>query len=290
MSNVTKILIILLTVASIFLCATVVTYVSLAGNYKVKYENSEKQRKALVQVKQDALRDFEAKSQKFKAVEDALNLQLTKLTNEISALKVDLDNAKRQNENLSREASSWKAIVADFGKTTEENSSLLKNTMQKLAQIEAERAKLQKDLDETSQEVLEKMAVIETLEAEKKRILEDKAGLEQKLNAFLQDHGKTVGTLMPVTPLVDRAQPVTPPADIDLKGQIANVDMVNSMVVISIGKADGVAKGMKFYVIRGDDFICEISIIEVETEEAVGVIKLAQDNPKVGDIVTSNLD
>ncbi|MHC4637211.1 MAG: hypothetical protein ACYTBP_12745 [Planctomycetota bacterium] len=290
MSNVTKILIILLTVASIFLCATVVTYVSLAGNYKEKYEKSENDRKALVRVKQDALRDFEAKSQKFKAAEDALNMRLTKLTNEISALKVDLDNAKRQNENLSREASSWKAIVADFGKTTDENSSLLKNTMQKLTQIEAERAKLVKDLDETSQEVLEKMAVIETIEAEKKRILEDKADLEQKLNAFLHGQGKTVGTLMPVTPLVDRAQPVTPPADIDLKGRITVVDMVNSMVSISIGKADGVAKGMKFYVIRGDDFICEISIIEVETEEAVGVIKLAQDNPKVGDIVTSNLD
>ncbi|TFG49474.1 MAG: hypothetical protein E4H40_02920 [Candidatus Brocadiia bacterium] len=133
------------------------------------------------------------------------------------------------------------------------------------------------------------MAIIETLNSEKKRVLEDKADLEQKLNSYLYTQGKVAGTQTPVTKTISKAQPVTPPANIDLKGQIASVDLQNSMVSVSIGEADGVAKGMKFYVIRGDSFICEISIIEVEAEQAVGVIKLAQENPKVGDKVTSNL-
>ena len=51
----------------------------------------------------------------------------------------------------------------------------------------------------------------------------------------------------------------------------------------------GVKEGMKFHVTRGDEFICDILITDVDTEEAVGVLELVQQQPNVGDTVSTNL-
>ena len=49
---------------------------------------------------------------------------------------------------------------------------------------------------------------------------------------------------------------------------------------------------MKFHVTRGNDFICDILIIDVDAEEAAGIIELmevTQKQPKKGDKATTNL-
>ena len=77
--------------------------------------------------------------------------------------------------------------------------------------------------------------------------------------------------------------------DIALQGLVKKVDLKNSMASISIGSADGVKEGMKFHVTRGDKFLCDILIIDVDAEEAVGVLELVQQQPKVGDSVSTNM-
>ena len=69
---------------------------------------------------------------------------------------------------------------------------------------------------------------------------------------------------------------------------VIEVDLKNAMATISLGTADGVKKGMNFHVTRGNKFICDISIIDVDTEASVGVLKLVQDQIKVGDSVITN--
>lgn len=76
---------------------------------------------------------------------------------------------------------------------------------------------------------------------------------------------------------------------IALKCLVSEIDAKNSMATVSIGSADGVKEGMKFHVTRGDEFICDILIIEVDTDKAVGVLELVQQLPKVGDNASTNL-
>ena len=45
---------------------------------------------------------------------------------------------------------------------------------------------------------------------------------------------------------------------------------------------------MRFHVTRGDEFICDILILDVEVEKAVGILEMVQDRPKVGDNATTN--
>ena len=134
------------------------------------------------------------------------------------------------------------------------------------------------------------MAIIETLETEKKRLLEAKTELQGKLDKFLRPLGREVAPPTLVTPERQIAQPVAPiTREIGLKGMVTAVDMKNSLSEISLGKADGVQEGMKFYVTRGDQFICEILIIGVDAQKAVGVLERVAQQPVVGDDVATNL-
>jgi seryl-tRNA synthetase len=136
------------------------------------------------------------------------------------------------------------------------------------------------------------MAIIETLQAENKRIQEEKTELQNKLDKFLQPIGKTAAATVPVTPRKEAAQPATTETevrDIALQGLITAVDLKNSMATISIGTADGVKEGMRFHVTRGNEFLCDILIIDTDAKEAVGALELVQQQPNVGDTVSSNL-
>jgi hypothetical protein len=61
------------------------------------------------------------------------------------------------------------------------------------------------------------------------------------------------------------------------------------MATISIGTADGVKEGMRFHVTRGNEFLCDILIIDADIKEAVGALELVQQQPNVGDTVSTNL-
>lgn len=144
-------------------------------------------------------------------------------------------------------------------------------------------------MKEINDTLVEKMGVITTQTEQIKRLTEEKTELQAKLEQALRQYGKVV--VPPVTtqpqPIVQQAKPVV--KDIGLRGVITRVDTATSLAEISIGSADGVRQEMKFYVTRGDQFICNILIMDVEAKKAVGILDLVQKAPKAGDVVTTNL-
>jgi cell shape-determining protein MreC len=168
----------------------------------------------------------------------------------------------------------------------------LKNTIDELNKLQTEQARQRKELDETTKALSEKMAIIETLQTENKRMQEEKAELQNKLDKYLQPLGKTAAAPAPVTTQRETVRPATTETgarDIALQGLITAVDLKNSMATISIGTADGVKQGMRFHVTRGSDFVCDIVIVDVDAKEAVGSFELVQQQPNVGDTVSTNL-
>jgi len=267
----------------------VVTYVANADNYRQQSKQLSADLRASREKEKSAKKQMEENIAKSQQLQDKLNEQIASLQQQISQLKTDLNNVEREKATLLAKVNSWTSIVKDFSQTNEKQGQLLKNTLAELNRVQAEQVKLKKNLDETSTTLLEKMAVIETLQADKKRLVEEKTELQNRLDQVLRPAGEVTAALVPVTPKKELAKPAPPVREIGLKGLITKVDLKNSMASISIGSADGVKKDMKFYVTRGDEFICEIAIIGVETEESVGILKLVQQPPKVGDNVTTNL-
>lgn len=290
MSTLTKILIVLLTISSIFLCGIVVTYVANADNYRKQSESLKTDLDDAVETRKSAEKQLDEKTKKYQQNETRLTNEIASLTRKIGDLQLNLTDLERQKAMLLQEVNGWVAVTANFSETTDKQRQLFENTFAELKKLEAEQIKDRKELDELTTSLEEKMAVIVMLDEKTKRLLEEKAELQSRLDDYLQPIGKRAAVLVPVTPKKTIARPAIPPTrDIELKGLVTAVDLKNSMASISIGTAAGVKAGMKFYVTRGDEFICNILIIDVDAEEAVGVLELIQKQPKAGDNISTNL-
>lgn len=293
MSNLTKILIVLLTLFSISLCSIVVTYVGTADNYKEKYDGLQASEQSLRKQVSSLKNQVNEKTEQNKQLEDQLGTQIVSLQAQLNELDVSLKNAEREKATLLQKVNNWASITKDFSETTDKQSELLKNTLEELNKVQVQQVKERKELNETTRSLIEKMAIIETLEVEKKRVLEEKIDLQNRLDQLLQPMGRVSGVTRPVTTERTTVRPALPALssgrDMDLRGLVTAVDLRNSVASISIGTADGVKEGMKFHVTRGDEFLCDILIIDVDSEEAVGILELVQQAPRVGDSVSTNL-
>jgi DNA polymerase III alpha subunit (gram-positive type) len=290
LSNLTKILIVLLTISSIFLCGIVVTYVASADNYREKYKDIESKRDALEENVESLNKQLNEKVQQKDELEKTLKSQLAAAKTSADELQAKLSNVEREKAELLERVNSWASITKDFQQTTEKHTQTLNAALEEVKQLKAEQIKLSKELEQTSTTLVEKMAMMESLEAEKRRRTEEKAELESRLDKLLQAGGKEAVVSPSVTPERGVALPVRPDTEpIDLKGRVTEVDLKSSLATISLGSADGVREGMKFHVTRGDAFICDVLIVDVDVEKSVGVLELVQQPPKVGDNASTNL-
>ncbi|MHC4456403.1 MAG: hypothetical protein ACYS0I_04785 [Planctomycetota bacterium] len=294
MSTLTKILIILLTISSIFLCGIVVTYVANADNYRKLNESLRTQLDAAVEKRKSAEKQLDERRGKFQQQETQLTNEVAALKTQIKELQAKLNDSERQNAALLQKVDNMASVVETTTQTAKQQTQLFENAQQELKKVRAEQIKQQKQLSETSASLIEKMAIIETLQAEKKQLIEEKAEYQSRLGRLQQPYGKAPAAPVPVTPKKEMARP-RPTAraaveDIGLRGLVTAVDMKNKVASISIGRADGVREGMKFHVIRDDEFICDIVILDVDAEDSVGFIDIMQAQPKVNDVVSTDFN
>ena len=292
MSTLTKVLIVLLTISSIFLCGIVVTYVANADNYRQMHINLKVEYDAAVTKEESARKQLNLaieeagrREQKLKDDNNALNIQ-------IGQLKTERDEAKRRADEKDLLASKWEDLTIEFTNTNEKQGKWLKDTLAKLKAIEVEQIEGDKELKETTAALIEKMTIIETLEKQSRLLLEEKTYLQNELDKLLRQSGRAVAPPVPVTPTKEKVRVAPPTVDIGLKGLITTVDLENSLAEISIGAASGVKPNMKFHVTRADKFICDIVILDVEPEKAIGALELmdvTKEQPKAGDNVSTNL-
>jgi len=294
LNKITKALILLVTASSIFLCGSVVAYIASQDNYKKLYEDRRDDIQLANQAKKKAQEDLKTNMDKTNEEKKALNSRISALEIQLKQLQSSLRTLETEKATLEGDKQRLTDVVADWTSTADKQREMFQSTLAELEQAKADVARLGKELSETTNELFTKEAIIETLEAEKRRLLEEKTELQERLDRQLRPQGKQVAEFKPVTTLPDAAQPVQPRGlgatirDIKLNGLITAVDMKNSIAGISIGAADGVKEGMNFHVTRGSRFVCDIEVIAVETEEAVGQLKLVQEPPRVRDNVSTS--
>jgi hypothetical protein len=291
LSTLTKVLIILLTLSSIFLCGIVVTYVASVDNFKQKYDTQFQSYQAAIRSKEDANRKFNELQAQTEQEKLEINKQTGDLKNQARDLEVKLAEAQRQNALLLEKVNNWTSAVTEFSATNDRQGQLLQNTLNELNRAQTELEKEQTTHNETTSTLVEKMAVIALLEDKTKRLTEEKTALQTKLDQLLRQFGKAITTPAPVTAERDTARLAVPMQDMKLKGSITVVDMKNKLAQISIGSAHGVKEGTRFHAIRGDTFVCDIVVFDVQPEKAVGILDLIKPElpPRTGDQVSTNM-
>ena len=290
MSTLTKVLIVLLTVFSIFLCGIVVTYVANAENQRGRADTLQRNLQSAKRTEDKAVNDARIAKEETEQTRRDLEAQMNELQVAFSDLQANFDAVKRENAQLVQR-------VTDMGASVEQANALQASQMQQaqtaqqdVVALRADQTRLDKELKETDQLLMEKMAVLAQLEAKNKQLIEANQELETQLNQYLRQSGRAAVTPQPVTPTRTIVQPAPATAkDIALNGRVTAVDMKNALAEISIGAAAGVKPDMNFHVIRGQQFVCDILILDVDADKAVGVLKRVQGAPQSGDLCATNL-
>jgi len=293
LSTLTKILVVLLTVSSIFLCGLVATYVANADNYRQRYEQASQQLRAARENERSAQEQLRERTEQMNREKAALSDQIATLNAGMSELKTKLANAERERDRQLDRADKLASDVDTLTDTNKKHQQLLATYLSKLETAEANLTKEQSRHKETSATLVDKMAIISSLEEANRRLIEERAELQAKLDQFLRQYGRTVAPAEPVTPITAKARPArVDTTKIGLRGQVTNVDLKYKMATISIGSTHGVQEGMKFHIVRNDQYICDILILDAQPEAAVGALELMEvtkNQPKVGDLVRTNL-
>lgn len=289
MSTLTKVLIVLQVVVALVLCGLVVTYVTTADDYKKLYEDERSSASRANQTRDEKIEEFE----QFKLARDRdtndLNKRIADLEATIAGLGNDRTALEREKAKLNETVTTMAAVVEAAELSAKQQAQLYQEAQRQLDTLRSEQLKIESRSKETSDALVEKMTIIATQTDQIKRLNEEKAELQSKLNQTLRQAGKTVASPLPAQPSQVVQQAGTLVRDLRLRGTVTRVDLENSLAEISIGSADGVRQGMELYVTRGDRFMCKVLVLDVEASRAVGILELVQQSPKVGDAVTTNL-
>lgn len=262
-------------------------YVSSANNYRSFFQEQKSLNNTLVAENTSLQRRFNEKTALMKDLEAKLNERIQLLEDEKSKLDVELKEARRTSLDYQSRVNSWAGVLTSFERTIANLEQSLNLTQEQLSNAHAANIQDRKELNEITASLYEKIVQMQSLEADRRRLLEAKLSLEEQINQLLGPDSEAV-SFEPVTPELDVARPsAAVVAGADLKGLITEVG--KSLVSISLGSDDGVKKNMVFQVFRGDEFICQIVVTNVDTSKAAGVPELVQQNPRVGDYVTTRL-
>ncbi|UCD52133.1 MAG: hypothetical protein JSW27_05750 [Phycisphaerales bacterium] len=291
MSTLTKVLIVLLTVFSIFLCGIVVTYVANAENQRGRADTLKRDLDSAEQLQKNAERELSDEKGKFEVAGRELEAKMKKLQKDLSTLEGNLDAITRENAQLVQQITAMGASVEQANALQASQMQQAQAAQQDVVALQADQTRLDTELKETNQLLIEKMAVVAQLEAKNKQLIEANQELESRLNQYLRPSGRAAVTPQPVTAAPAVVQPAAPSTakDIGLNGRVTDVDMRNALAEISIGAAAGVKPDMKFHVTRGQQFVCDILILDVDADKAVGVLDLVQSTPQAGDVCATNL-
>jgi hypothetical protein len=299
LSTLTKVLIVLLTLFSLFLTGIVVTFVATAENYHKTAKDNKTLLDAAKLTRDNAVDVAEKKKAEVEATKADLGAKIAERDTQIAKLQGDLDIAKRLNSELQQKVASMTDVMANASATVKQQTTLFENERQKVQSLEADRVNREKELTETGQALLEKVTIVAQLEDKVRQLTQENQDLGTRLNQYLVQYGKIAAqpptTVAPGSAMARPVPPVTavPPQtkNISLNGQVTAVDVQNRLVEISIGTAAGVRQNMTFHVIRGDQYVASILILEVWPDKAVGKLDLVQQGmqPQAGDKVATNL-
>jgi len=288
LSNLTKIFIVLLSSATIFLSGLIVTFVGSTQNYKAGNDDLMSRNRELQAVAADFHQRTEAKNFQMEEHEKQYAVRILQLEGELQNLTVDKRTAETQRDEYEAKVAAWGGTVAGFETTIKNLNATLELSKSELKDLRTKNIKGDAKLNELDMQLYEKIVLMEQLEADLRNIREQKQSIEDRLNGLAGREVDVSKDTVTVAPGIARPAPtVFAASGSPLKGLITEVS--ESLVSIGLGSSDGVRPGMVFYAIRGDMFICNVKVTDVDVNKSAGVLQLKTAQPKVGDSVSTEL-
>lgn len=289
MSTLTKVLIVLLSLVTIFVSGAMVTFVASTDNFKeVATDLGE-----LLKACQDeiALHDqrLQEKSSQMAQERNAQQTRIQQLQAQLSTSEVNRRIAETAKNDFEIKYTTMSGVLAGLESTLKNETAIRALNREQLDKALANVIKLQAELNIVEADQSEKIVNIQILNAKVRNLTQKEAMYDTQILRL--SSGETITPYdRVVTRVPDYAnEALAAPTNISLKGLVAGISANLELVTVSLGSADGVAKNSVFHVTRGDEFICNVKITDVDTNKSAGVIELQIGQPRIGDTVSNEL-
>jgi uncharacterized protein YxeA len=285
LSVLTKILIVIVSILTLIFSAVTAAYVGSAENYKDECAQLKTQLNAANSENVTLRTNYDNKSQQFKDFKEESQKEKAELSRKNSELLIDLRTSETVKLEKERRLDSLLAELTALRTTIGNMETSLKSTQEELEKARSTSIEEKTRLTELTDTLYQRIGEIRNLEVQVKRLLEEKTILEDQVSGTIAE----MPEVNIITPESDIALPVepTPVNSAAVTGAKGKVTAINGgLAEVSIGAADGLRKNDILHVYRGGDFICDISITDVDTNKAAGIIELPQKPLEIGDIAT----
>lgn len=285
MSTLTKFLVVLLSLFTIFLCGMVIVFVANSNNYKELLQNEKDLRIVADSEAATIKSQFDEQLKKTAELKTELEDEIQQLQIQNNSLAADNQNLERMAQRYQDQAESRQGVLAGFEQSVRNLQASLEQTQAQLDTAREQNIEDRKQLNQITANLYEKMVELQNLEAERRRLLEQKTALEAQLAAA--GPAAQPRDITPVTPRNETATQTSVVTASNIQGLVTAVG--ESMVQLSVGSADGVKPNTTFHITRGDRFICDVVVTDVDINKSAGVMELVQQRPQVGDTASTQL-
>ncbi|MGD0141203.1 MAG: hypothetical protein ABSD28_20280 [Tepidisphaeraceae bacterium] len=277
MSPLTKLFVALLVIVSMLNAAAIVVFVNEAQPLKPQLDALSQQ---LASVRSEAAANLAAKNK----AEGNYNAEVllhqrdnSNYQGAITGVKSDLNNAAVTIARLQADNTNLQAAMNQANSNVQLSTSTANKLQEQVTQLRTSNDTLAKQNEEFGRRNAQLTSTLEGLVAKDEETQEQLAQVKddkQKLAGALKERGYDPDLILqaPV------ANALGAPA---IEGVVREKSLINgnTFVTISVGSADGVTKGMRFYVINGADFLGIVTIDTVDSDNSIG--KLEGDPAKI---------
>lgn len=289
MSFLTKLLALLVSLLSIFLCGAVVVFVTNTNNWKKAYQDQETIARAAQSYALE--REMALKDQK-QMYENKL-LQSDQLIVDWQSEYAKLENDWKQ-EATAKIAAESKADIAV--KVSEALADLANNMRQtrdvlqrRLEVAHNEKQKAEILVNGLNEELNRERVKVAQLESIRQRNEEKISALESDIALLEQKYQRAMLASNDARILPDQVTVRAPqPGRIPIRGEITEV--LGDRAAISVGSSSGVRENMEFNVFRGSEFLGSLHVLQVESTQSAGRLQQQQGTIVKGDKVSTGFD
>jgi hypothetical protein len=189
----------------------------------------------------------------------------------ITSVKSDLNNAQVTIARLQADNTNLQAALNTANGNVQLSTSTANKLQEQVTQLRTSNDGLAKQNEEFGRRNAQLTSTLESLQAKDEETQEQLAQTKedkQKLAGALKDRGFDPDLILQAPVANALGAP-------SIEGVVREKSLINgnTFVTISVGSADGVTKGMRFYVVNGADFLGIVTIDTVDTDNSIGKLE-----------------
>ena len=289
MSSLTKVFVVLVSLAAIFLCGIVVVFDANRANYKKAWED-ERQLRMAAQVQAVAAEEYMSQSiAHYQTMIERFKNNLLAVEQQSSNRLIELASATQAQAQAESKSATAVALSESLQNTIDNMYMAHLALQEQLTESHAKMIASQTQVIEVRRELDNERVKSAVLETTSKEYLEKNVSLENE-NAQLRQELQSVSIasseFREKNDKVGMREPGV--SGVPIRGVITDID--DDLAALSVGTSSGVREGMKFRAIRGDRYLGDLVITRVEATESVARVVRRQRTVVAGDMVSTGFD